>query len=193
MPITATARACQSALDHLRDGVPVLTVLAELAHSAEALSGDGAVASIMVLDAEGRLRNAAAPSLPADYLAAIDGIRPDPEVGTCAAAAATGMEVVTRSFTDCGKWRELHHLPFALGLLGAWSLPIRSLVDGRVLGTFGTYFRDVREPTDAERAAVRELATVAARALEDFDYAAAFADANDASRVHAGADKARAS
>jgi len=45
-------------------------------------------------------------------------------------------------------------------------MPIKSEQDGRVLGTFGTYFRDVREPTPLEVTAVRALATAAARAVE---------------------------
>ena len=45
-------------------------------------------------------------------------------------------------------------------------MPIKSTADGRVLGTFGTYFRDERQPTRREIAAVRVLAAAAARALD---------------------------
>jgi GAF domain-containing protein len=37
--------------------------------------------------------------------------------------------------------------------------------DGRVLGTFGTYFRDRRAPTEEERTGVAHLATTAAQVL----------------------------
>jgi GAF domain-containing protein len=36
-----------------------------------------------------------------------------------------------------------------------------------VLGTFGTYYKDVRQPTPEEMAAVRDLAQMAARALDE--------------------------
>jgi GAF domain-containing protein len=45
-------------------------------------------------------------------------------------------------------------------------MPIKSPRDGRVLGTFGTYFRDVRQPSAQEVEAVRALAAAAARALD---------------------------
>jgi hypothetical protein len=57
-------------------------------------------------------------------------------------------------------------LPLAIGFAGAWSVPIKSPLDGRVLGTFGTYYRDVRHPSLEEVDAVRVLAAAAARALD---------------------------
>jgi len=45
-------------------------------------------------------------------------------------------------------------------------MPIRSHGTGPVLGTFGTYYRDLREPSPRELDAVARLAAVAASALE---------------------------
>jgi len=65
-------------------------ILAMLANAAENVSGRGAVCSILVRDSDGLLRNGASPHLPADYLESIDQLKPNPQVGTCSAAAATG-------------------------------------------------------------------------------------------------------
>jgi hypothetical protein len=46
----------------------------------------------------------------------------------------------------------------------AWSLPIKS-PDGKVLGTFGTYYRTHRSPTPQECKGVELLAAAAAFAL----------------------------
>jgi GAF domain-containing protein len=146
------------------EGQSRAAILTHLVAAAERLAGNGAVASILVLDANGLLRNGASPNLPADYLDAIDRLKPDPKVGTCAAAAATGEVVVTPDFLADEKWAELRHLPLALGFAGAWSVPIKS-AEGRILGTFGTYFRDTRAPTQRERQAIEQLAQVAAHAL----------------------------
>lgn len=139
-------------------------ILTRLATAAEVLAGSGAVASILVLNEDGLLRNGASPNLPTDYLHAIDRLKPDANVGTCAAAAATGTVMITPDFRADDKWAELRHLPLALGFVGAWSHPIKS-PDGIVLGTFGTYFREHRHPTPEERTGVERLATAAALAL----------------------------
>lgn len=144
---------------------PLRAILSHLATTAEALSDSCTVASILVLDKDGLLRNGASPNLPAAYLDAIDRLRPDASLGTCSAAAATGEIVITPSFHDDVRWATLRHLPLALGFLGAWSMPIKS-VKGRVLGTFGTYFREEhRRPTGAERESVGSLASLAALAI----------------------------
>lgn len=141
-------------------------LLAQLAAAAEVVAGPGCVVSILVLDEDGLLRDGASPNLPADYLAAIDRLKPDPGVGTCAAAAATGCVVVTPDFRADDKWAELRHLPMSLGFVGAWSVPIKSS-EGEVLGTFGTYYRERREPSPDERREVDRLAAVAAHVLAE--------------------------
>jgi GAF domain-containing protein len=148
----------------LLDGATQLEVLTRLVTMGEMLAGPGSVVSILYLDADGLLRNAASPNLPADYLAAIDRLMPNPNLGTCAAAAATGSVVVTEDFSADDKWAELRHLPQSLGFTGAWSMPIKS-AGGKVLGTFGTYYREKRCPTETERTGVERLAAAAALAL----------------------------
>ena len=161
--------ACAHALSLMNASASRDEILGCLVAAAEAVAGNRAVSSILVLDEDGLLRNGASPNLPRDYLDAIDRLKPDPMVGTCAAAAATGSVVVTPDFLADGKWAELRHLPLALGFVGAWSMPIKSRRSGKVLGTFGTYYRDVREPTARELAAVDTLAGTAARALDRGD------------------------
>lgn len=149
----------------LQAGTPRRDILTQLATAGETLAGPGTTVSILVLDDEGLLRNGASPNLPADYLCAIDRLKPDAKVGTCAAAAATGAVVITPDFRADDKWAELRHLPLSLGYAGAWSMPIKSR-QGTVLGTFGTYFRQHRTPTPAERHGVELLAHAAALVLD---------------------------
>ena len=158
------ALAAEQAREMLHAGVTGDEILTMLVHAAEDVAGRGAVCSILVLDKEGLLRNAASPNLPADYLAAIDRLKPNPEVGTCSAAAATGLVVVTCDFQADDKWAELRHLPLSLGFNGAWSMPIKT-ADGTVLGTLGTYFRERRSPTPEELKSVAMLAAAAGLVL----------------------------
>ena len=159
-------KACERAECLIAGNASQHEIFSCLIAAAENVSGPGAVSSVLVLDDKGLLRNGASPNLPPDYLRAIDGLKPDAGVGTCAAAAATGCIVITPSFLADDKWSELRHLPLAIGFAGAWSMPITSARDGRVLGTFGTYYRDVRQPSPQEVEAVKALAAAAARALD---------------------------
>jgi len=164
--VDPTEQACIRARQLIDAGASRREILTCLASAAEDVSGPQSTVSILVIDEHGLLRDGASPSLPSDYLDAIDRLKPDPNVGTCAAAAATGEIVITGDFLADGKWAELRHLPLALGFVGAWSMPIRSHGTGPVLGTFGTYYRDLREPSPRELDAVARLAAVAASALE---------------------------
>jgi len=145
-------------------GTPRCEALTCLATAGETLAGPGSVVSILVVDQEGLLRNGVSPNLPADYLAAIDRLKPDANFGTCSAAAATGCPIMTPDFLADEKWAELRHLPLALGFAGAWSMPIKS-DSGTVLGTFGTYFIDRRHPSPDEFRGVELLASTAALVL----------------------------
>lgn len=169
--------AQKQSLELVVSGAPLATVLTRLALTVEEESNGGCVASIMLVDAERRLRTGAAPSLPRDYLQAIDGLPASPTLGTCCAAAALGEVVITPDFSASPHWDGISHLPLALGLKGAWSMPIRAR-DGSVLGTFGTYFREVREPTEEERSVVEVLVRTAAIAIERHQAEAARAAQN---------------
>jgi PAS domain S-box-containing protein len=155
-----------AALQLIISGTPLKEVFSRLIAVVEAESAGDAFCSILLLDsATGQLRHGAAPSLPDAYNHTVHGIGIDPEVGTCAAAAATHKTVFTEDIATSPGWQALKHLPLALGLRAAWSMPIVS-AEGEVLGTFGTYFRRSRLPSEAEIATVGMLTKTAAVAIE---------------------------
>lgn len=149
----------------LLEGYPQHKILDHIVKGAEQIEGKGAVVSILLLDSEGLLRNGSSPQLPYDYLTAIDGIKPNKNVGTCASAAASGEMVTTIDFMSDEKWSELRHLPLALGFKAAWSMPIKDS-KGEVIGTFGTYFRTNRQPSEDEIEAISLLTKTVAHILE---------------------------
>ncbi|MCA1601151.1 MAG: GAF domain-containing protein, partial [Acidobacteria bacterium] len=155
----------KQALEMVVGGSPLADVLKYLALIAEHQSAGSSIASILLLDEQERLHNGASPSLPEDYVQALEGIMADEGVGTCSVAAATCETIISPDLAADPKWQDLKHLPLALGLQSAWSLPIVA-ADKRVLGTFGTYFREKREPTKLERQTVEILAKTAALAIE---------------------------
>ena len=157
-------QAFDQAMDLIKQEIPWRNVLLHLTAAAEN-AVPGTVTSILLLDVHGLLRNGASPKLPADYLMAIDGLRPHANIGTCAAAAATGTIVVTEDFYEDSKWSELRHFPMALGFKSGWSMPIIG-IGGNVLGTFGTYYTSKRTPDEAEISGIALLANAAALAIE---------------------------
>jgi hypothetical protein len=142
------------------EGIQKDMILTFIANELEKMLDPGCAVSILLLDKEGLLRNGASPSLPKDYLKAIDGIKPHPNLGTCAAAAATGQIVVTSSFLDDDKWSELKHLPLSIGFIGAWSVPIKDQ-QNFVLGTIGVYQSIIKAPHHDDKIGL-ELLTKAA-------------------------------
>jgi hypothetical protein len=154
----------QHAMRMLEQNEPGKKILEQLVFAGEKLISPDEVCSILVIDEDGLLRNGASPRLPADYLKAIDKLKPDAKVGTCAAAAATGSIVFTPDFRADDKWSELKHLPLALGYVGAWSVPIKTTY-GLVLGTFGAYLRKSRLPTKEEIEKFKVLCETAAIVL----------------------------
>lgn len=163
--VTALLDAQKQALEMVVAGNPLSEILEYLVNIVERQSAGAAVASLLLLDEQGRLYNGASPSLPDDYLQAIEGLEANENLGTCSRAAATGTLVMTPDIAADLKWRDIKHFPLRLGLQSAWSMPITAS-DGRVLGTFGTYFREKREATEFERQTVEILARTAALAIE---------------------------
>ncbi len=139
-------------------------ILHELVRQVE-MTGTDLVGSILLVDAEQRLRHGAAPSLPDAFNRAVDGVVIGANVGTCGRAAALGESVYTPDLAADSNWAMLRDEVAALGLLAAWSVPITSNT-GKVVGTFGIYFRKKRGPTVAEKAAVDFLAKTAALSIE---------------------------
>ena len=153
-------------LEMIVRGCDLRATLTELCLLVEAQAEQTVRAAILLADdQENRLYTGAAPNLPDEYKRAVDGIVIEPGVGTCVAAAAKRAAVVTSDIAADPGWQQLKHLPLGLGLRAAWSLPILSS-SGSVLGTFGTYFPETREPSPEERRLVEVLARTAALAIE---------------------------
>ena len=146
-------------------GVPLPDVLEALTRMIEEHS-DGMLASILLLDPDGiHLRHGAAPSLPASYTRAIDGLPIGPDVGSCGSAAYLGEPVVVSKIDTDIRWVAYRDLALGHGLRACWSTPIKSS-DGRVLGTFALYYRDVREPGLWEMRLIDVATRIAGIAIE---------------------------
>ena len=153
------------ALDHVAAGAPLADVLAELCLAAEQTSAVEMLASVLLLDASGRrLVEGAAPSLPADYNAAIDGLEIGPAAGSCGTAAHYGEAVFVDDLKTDPLWADFRDLALKHGLRACWSTPITD-ENGKILGTFANYYRLPRHPRAQDYEAIALLAQAAAQVI----------------------------
>lgn len=160
------ARTRDRVKELIDSGSPLSTSLDHLVRGIENVLASGMLASILVLDEEGRhLLHGGAPSLPADYNTAINGIEIGPAVGSCGTAAFHNKPVVVFDIANDPLWANFKDLALKHGLRACWSTPIRS-ADGRVLGTFANYYPVVRDPSPIDRELTDMITRTAATAIE---------------------------
>ncbi|WCB94316.1 hypothetical protein DSM104299_03048 [Baekduia alba] len=122
--------------------------------------------SVLLLDPILRtVHHGAAPTLPASYVAQLEGLVIGPEVGSCGAAAHHATEIVSADIESDPKWQPFLALTREHGLRSCWSFPILGAA-GDVLGTFGVYDRVPRAPTEQHRQFLRDAAQLAGIAIE---------------------------
>ncbi|MDX3807588.1 putative bifunctional diguanylate cyclase/phosphodiesterase [Bosea thiooxidans] len=151
-------------LEHIARGEPLAACMQRLCLRAEA-AAPGCVCSVVTVDNDGLLRPLASPSLPASYAAAIDGIAVGPRVGSCGTAIYRGEPVEVVDIATDPLWEGLTELVLPLGLRASWSMPIKAR-DGRVVGAFAFYYRNLGRPRAIERRIVATCVHLCAIAIE---------------------------
>ena len=131
-------------LEAVAQDMPLREVMTFICTRVEAIFPE-VVSTIIAVDEEMRLRPLAAPSLPAYYSEAIDGLQAGPSAGSCGTAAWRGEPVTVDNIETDPLWADYKGLALPLGLRACWSSPIK-LQSGRVAGTFAFYFREPRGP-----------------------------------------------
>jgi diguanylate cyclase (GGDEF)-like protein/PAS domain S-box-containing protein len=144
-------------------GRPLREVLDELVRSIEAQS-PGLRCSVLELR-NGRMYGLSAPTLPDNYVRAIEGLEIGPSVGSCGSALWRGEPVIAGDIATDPLWRDYRDLALAHGLRACWSVPICGS-DGALLGTFGSYFGEPRLPSAQEWQLMESAKHVAAIAIE---------------------------
>ena len=143
---------------------PVLEVMDLVCREVERIAPD-VVATLLAVDDGGFLRPLAAPSLPAAYAEAVDGVAIGPAAGSCGTAAWRREPVTVTDIATDPLWTHYRELVLPLGLKACWSSPIKAS-DGRVIGSFAFYFREPRGPAELHRRLVAASLHLCALALE---------------------------
>ncbi len=152
-------------LELLAQGTPLPTLLHEIVQGIETLH-PRMLCSILLLDRQGQhLQTGAAPSLPAFYNDAVQGLPIGPGAGSCGTAAHTRQRVVVEDIASHPYWAPYRELAAQAGLGACWSQPIFSS-EQRVLGTFAIYHHCPHTPSPADIALIEEAALLAGIAIE---------------------------
>jgi signal transduction histidine kinase len=151
-------------LEAIAGGAPLANVLQAIVRLIEN-QAPGMVCTILTYDREhGTLRHGAAPSLPVEFSASLDGEKVGPDAGSCGAAAHLGERVVVEDIATHPFWARYRERALAHGLRACWSTPIFS-PERELLGTFAMYYREARGPSLEEQHWVGIATHLAAIAL----------------------------
>jgi GAF domain-containing protein len=165
--LAALRDAEANALDAIRTGVSLADVLSTLILAVEALSDVEMLGSVLLVSEDGKhLLEGAAPSLPAAYNAAINGVEIGPAVGSCGTAAFYGEPVFVSDIRNDPLWTDFRDVAQEAGLRACWSLPIKDVASGRVIATFANYYREPRHPRSTDYEAISLVANAVRQAIE---------------------------
>lgn len=132
-------------LEMIAKGAPLKDILVRLTLLIEDQS-EGVFCSILLLDEDGvHIRSGAGPSLPREYMDALDGFEIGPCVGSCGTAMYRKELVVVSDINLDPLWTPYKDIIAPFGFRACWSSPI-FLNKDIVLGTFAMYYRTVRSP-----------------------------------------------
>lgn len=150
-------------MDELASGGSLSQVLGSIVLALEELT-PASRCSILLLDDSGTLRHGAAPSLPAAYSAAIDGLVPGPLAGSCGTAVHFGAPVIAVDVATDARWTSFRELAERHGLRACWSTPIRC--EAEVVGTFAVYHHTPYQPGVRDEEIVRRFTHLASLAVQ---------------------------
>lgn len=108
-------------------------------------------ASVMMVNAQGlALDVVAVKSLPLEFSKALQGLPITDGVGACGTAAALKEPVIVADMLNDSRFEAFLALIDQYNLRAAWSFPVFSPTDRRLLGTFALYSTQARIPTEDE-------------------------------------------
>jgi diguanylate cyclase (GGDEF)-like protein/PAS domain S-box-containing protein len=121
-------------------------ILDQLCLLSEAMLPDS-VGSIMLFDeTREHLVVRAAPSIPPQGIAALNGLRPGPDAGSCGTAVFNEEPVFVENIPTDRRWQNMLDIAEQFNLRACWSVPIK-MANGEVNGSFALTSFESRPPS----------------------------------------------
>jgi signal transduction histidine kinase len=165
----ATARLLQgqrAILAQLAQGASLNETLSSIAYYAESCTPDMQASILWYEASTGKLRRGGHSRLPESFASVVDGLMPGPVAGSCGTAAFQRSRVVSVDVQQDPLWEAFREFAAAHDIRSAWSTPLLSPNDGTLLGVFGMYYPDPREPSAEDLEYVDHFTHLAAIAIE---------------------------
>jgi len=151
-------------LEMIARGAPLAATLDKLVRLIEGQL-DGGYCTVMLLNPDGAtVHSAAGPSMPPDYLDALNGLPIGPAAGSCGTAMYSKETVIVSDILNDPLWAPYRDAAVHYGLRACWSTPIL-LDQDTVLGSFAMYYREERSPTEDERRLIQTASHLAGIAI----------------------------
>ncbi|MDB5016711.1 MAG: cph1 4 [Mucilaginibacter sp.] len=114
-----------------------------------------------------KLFNLAAPSLPKDYLEAVDGIEIGNNQGSCGTAAFLKKKIIVTDILNDVRWEDFKDIADQYHLKTCWSYPI---MDGgnNVAATFAGYYLEIKSPSEREENTLKRAGRILQIILESY-------------------------
>ena len=152
-------------LEMVAGGHSMSEILEAICRLVENTAG-GCYCSVLLTDPSGtRVEHGAAPSFPASFINSIIGRPLKIDEGPCGLAVRLNEQVIVADLTTETRWPDLRRLILAHGLRSCWSTPISSAA-GKILGTFGVYYREPKTPTSRHQSLLEQFKHIARIAIE---------------------------
>jgi GAF domain-containing protein len=152
-------------LEMISRNAPLSEILTSLVLLIEAQTPE-MLCSVLLLSPDGNhIQHGAAPSLPEQYVKAVDGAPIGPKNGSCGTAMYRGTPVIVTDIFSDPLWEDYRGLAAGTGLRACWSTPIMSK-RGKVLGSFAMYYRQPQAPSGVEARLTNVATHLASVAIE---------------------------
>ncbi|AYC28825.1 EAL domain-containing protein [Paenisporosarcina cavernae] len=139
----------QEMYEGIERGYTIASLLQRVCNEAETFFQHGTMCSILSLDEQERVHVVAAKSLPTAYNLALENQKIGPKTGSCGTAMYRKEAVIVDDIEQDPLWEDYRELARANGLRACWSTPIIT-GEGKVLGSFATYFPMTAKPREVD-------------------------------------------
>ena len=154
-------------LQMVASGCELSSVLASLCRFVEEAAPECICGTYLIDWSVSAFKKGAAPSLPASFLEAVEGLPVRTELCPCGVAALEKRQVIADDLESDPAWRDTPYRGLLLshGLKSVWSTPIFAL-SGNVLGTFAIYHRQPATPSRQVQELIAQVTHIASIAIE---------------------------